>query len=341
MVTGASAGVGRASAVAFGRRGDRVVLVARGEKGLEAAAEEVRRAGGEAFVVPADVADPAQVEEAARRAEERFGPIDIWVNVAFSSVFAPFKETTLEEFRRTTEVSYLGFVHGTKAALDRMLPRDRGAIVQVGSALAYRGIPLQAAYCGAKHAIQGFHDSLRCELLHDRSGVHATMVQLPAVNTPQFDWVLSRLPRRPQPVPPIFQPEVIAETIVYAAEHPRRREYVVGGSAVATIFGNRLAAGFLDRYLALTGYDSQQTPEPAGPDRPANLWEPADGPDGRDFGAHGRFDSQASSRSLQASLTRSPRWVARVVNPIAFLIAGARMALQDPLPFLRALFSRA
>ena len=341
VVTGASAGVGRASAIAFGRRGDRVVLLARGEKGLEAAAEEVRRAGGEALVVPTDVADPAQVEEAARRAEEHFGPIDIWVNVAFSSVFAPFKETSLAEFRRTTEVSYLGFVHGTKAALDRMLPRDRGAIVQVGSALAYRGIPLQAAYCGAKHAIQGFHDSLRCELLHDRSGVHATMVQLPAVNTPQFDWVLSRLPRRPQPVPPIFQPEVVAETIVYAAEHPQRREYVIGGSAVATIMGNKLAAGFLDRYLALTGYDSQQTSQPADAGRPANLWEPADGPEGRDFGTHGRFDARALRRSFQASLTRSPRWVARLVNPIAFVLAGARMALQDPLPFLRALFSRA
>ncbi|GAB2969016.1 SDR family oxidoreductase [Nocardioides montaniterrae] len=340
VVTGASAGVGRATAIAFGRHGDSVVLVARGDKGLLGAAEEVRRAGGQALVVPTDVADPEQVQEAARQAEETFGPIDVWVNNAFSSVFAPFTDISMEEFHRTTDVSYHGFVHGTRAALDRMLPRDRGVIVQVGSALAYRGIPLQSAYCGAKHAIQGFHESLRCELLHDRSGVRTTMVQLPAVNTPQFDWVLSRLPKHPQPVPPIYQPEVIADTIVHAAAHPRRREYVVGGSTVATILGNRLAAGFLDRYLGLTGYASQQTADLPATGRPANLWEPADGPEGRDHGTHGSFGDRATPRSLQASLNRSPWLVGWLVNLVAFFVSGARMALSDPLPFLRALVSR-
>jgi NAD(P)-dependent dehydrogenase (short-subunit alcohol dehydrogenase family) len=261
--------------------------------------EEVRAAGGTPLVVPLDVAEHKEVFAAADRVERELGPIDTWVNVAFSSVFAPVTQISPEEFRRVTEVSYLGYVYGTEAALERMLPRDRGTIVQVGSALAYRGIPLQSAYCAAKHAIQGFHDSVRAELLHERSNVQTTMVQLPAVNTPQFDWVLSRLPRRPQPVPPIYQPELIARGIVYAADHPRRREYWIGGSTTATMIGNKFGAGLLDRYLARTGYDSQQTDELAPADRPANLWEPADGPGGRDFGTHGRFDARSTSRSYQ------------------------------------------
>ena len=299
VVTGASAGVGRATARRFAGRGAAVALLARGEKGLAGAAEEVRAAGGMPLAIPVDVAEHKEVFAAADRVERELGPIDTWVNVAFSSVFAPVTEISAEEYRRVTEVTYLGYVYGTKAALERMLPRDRGTIVQVGSALAYRGIPLQSAYCAAKHAIQGFHDSLRTELLHEHSKVHVTMVQLPAVNTPQFDWVLSRLPRRPQPVPPIYQPEVIARGIVYAADHPRRREYWVGGTTAATMIGNKFGAGLLDRYLARTGYDSQQTDEPVAPGRAG---EPL-GAGGRrergDFGTHGRFDDRSSSRSYQ------------------------------------------
>jgi NAD(P)-dependent dehydrogenase (short-subunit alcohol dehydrogenase family) len=299
VVTGASGGVGRATARRFAQRGAAVALLARGEKGLAGAAQEVRSAGGTPLVVPVDVAEHEEVFAAADRVERELGPIDTWVNSAFSTVFAPVTEISPEEYRRVTEVTYLGYVHGTKAALERMLPRDRGTIVQVGSALAYRGIPLQSAYCAAKHAIQGFHDSVRAELLHQGSNVRTTMVQLPAANTPQFDWVLSRLPRQPQPVPPIYQPELIARGIVYAADHPRRREYRIGGSTVATMIGNKFGAGLLDRYLARTGYDSQQTDELVPPDRPANLWEPADGPSGRDYGTHGRFDDRSTSRSYQ------------------------------------------
>lgn len=336
VVTGGSAGVGRASAVEFARRGDRVALLARGAKGLEAAAREVEAAGGTALPIATDVADYDQVEAAAAQAEEELGPIDVWVNNAFSAVFAPFMEITMEEFHRSTEVSYLGFVHGSRAALDRMLPRDRGALVHIGSALAYRGIPLQSAYCGAKHAIQGFHESLRCELLHDGSNVHSTMVQLPAVNTPQFDWVLSRLSRHPQPVPPIYQPETIAKHVVYAADHAERREHIVGASAVATIFGNRVASDLLDRYLGITGYRSQQTDEQIDGGRPSNLWEPVDDEDGDDFGAHGSFDDEASSYSLHGMLLRtglSPL----LVNGAAALVQGTRMVAQEPKAFLDAL----
>jgi NAD(P)-dependent dehydrogenase (short-subunit alcohol dehydrogenase family) len=293
----------------------------------------VRRTGAEALPIPVDVADWAQVDAAADRVEQELGPVVVWVNDAFSSVFAPFMEITPEEFRRTTEVAYLGFVHGTRAALARMLPRDRGAVVQVGSALAYRGIPLQTAYCGAKHAIQGFNEALRCELLHSGTSVRTTMVQLPAVNTPQFDWVLSRLPRHPQPVPPIYEPEVIARAIAYAAEHPQRREYYVGSSTVATILGDKLAAGLLDRYLARTGWSSQQTDQPARSDRPANLWEPADGPDGQDFGQHGSFDGQARSRSSQALLNRTPWPVSAVANLAAAAYAGTAMVVKDRKAF--------
>ena len=299
VVTGASGGIGRATAREFAARGAAVALLARGSTGLEAAAEDVRRAGGTALVVPTDVADPDQVFAAANRVEAELGEIDVWVNDAFTSVFAPFDEISPDEFRRVTEVSYLGYVHGTMAALRVMKPRDRGTIVQVGSALAYRGIPLQTAYCGAKHAIQGFHESLRCELLHERSNVHVTMVQMPAVNTPQFSWVLSRLPRHPQPVPPIYQPEVAARAVVHAADHPRRREYWVGATTAATLVANAVAPGLLDRYLARTGVKAQQTDQPRDPDAPANLRSPADGAQGEDFGAHGAFDDRSRPRSYQ------------------------------------------
>ena len=298
-VTGASAGIGRATARAFAVRGAKVALLARGEKGLAGAADEVRKAGGTALVVPVDVADASQVSAAVERIEAELGPVDVWVNAAFTSVFAPFDQISPQEYRRVTEVTYLGFVYSTMAVLAKMKQRNRGTIVQVGSALAYRGIPLQSAYCGAKHAIQGFHEALRCELLHDRSGVHVTMVQMPAVNTPQFSWVLSRLPRQAQPVPPIYQPEYAARGVVYAADHPKRREYWVGASTAGTLAANALAPGVLDRYLGRTGYKSQQTGQRRDPDASVNLWEPADGPAGEDFGAHGIFDDKATNGAGQ------------------------------------------
>jgi NAD(P)-dependent dehydrogenase (short-subunit alcohol dehydrogenase family) len=299
VVTGASGGIGRATAVAAGRRGDTVVLLARGEAGLKAAAAEITDAGGTAVPIPIDVADADAVFAAAQRIEDEVGPIDVWINVAFTSVFAPFDQIKPAEYRRVTEVSYLGYVYATMAALSHMKPRDRGTIVQVGSALAYRGIPLQTAYCGAKHAIQGFHEALRCELLHEHSNVHVTMVQMPAVNTPQFSWVLSRLPHHAQPVPPIYQPEFAARGVLYAADHPRRREYWVGTSTVGTLAANALAPGLLDRYLGRTGFASQQADQEQDPDAPANLWEPADGAGGKDFGAHGIFDGEAKSDDPQ------------------------------------------
>jgi NAD(P)-dependent dehydrogenase (short-subunit alcohol dehydrogenase family) len=322
VVTGASGGVGRACAREFAEKGDRVALLARGEDGLAGAARDVLDAGGIPLAVEVDVADHEAVEAAASRVEAELGPIDVWVNAAFTSVFATFMEITPEEFRRVTEVSYLGYVHGTRAALSRMLPRDQGVVVQVGSALAYRGIPLQSAYCGAKHAIQGFNEALRCELLHARSNVHVTMVQLPGVNTPQFRWVLSRLPRQAQPVPPIFQPEVAARAIRHAAEHPRRREYWVGGSTVGTLLANAVAPGLLDRYLARTGFSSQQTPAPRPPDAPANLWEPIDDAPGRDRGAHGPFDARAHPRSLQLWTSRHHGLLAAVAG----LVGAAELA---------------
>jgi NAD(P)-dependent dehydrogenase (short-subunit alcohol dehydrogenase family) len=307
VITGASAGVGRATALAFARRGASIGLVARGRAGLEGARRDVEAAGGRAIVLSTDVADAAQVEAAAARVEEAFGPIDVWVNNAMASVFSPIREMKAEEFERVTHVTYLGAVYGTLAALRRMLPRNCGSIVQVGSALAYRGIPLQSAYCGAKHALQGFCDSLRCELLHDGSAVRLTMVQLPAMNTPQFEWVKSRLPRRAQPVPPIYQPEVAADAIVWASEHGRR-EIFVGGPTVAAIVGNKLAPGVADWYLARTGFESQQTDEPERPGRSDNLFQPAD--DERDFGPHGRFGAQAHPRSWQTWLTERRREIA-------------------------------
>jgi short-subunit dehydrogenase len=298
-VTGASGGIGRATARAFAARGDTVVLLARGTSGLEGAADDVRRAGGTPVVIPLDVADHEAVQAAVDRIESEVGPIDVWVNVAFTAVFARFWHVSPEEYKRATDVSYLGYVYATRAVLDPMMQRNRGTIVHVGSALAYRAIPLQSAYCGAKHAIQGFHESLRVELMHEGSNVHVTMVQMPAVNTPQFSWVLSRMPNHAQPVPPIYQPEVAAKAIVYAADHPQRREYWVGASTVATLIGNKLFPALLDRYLARTGFAAQQTGQKRDPDQPANLFDPADGPEGHDFGAHGVFDERALSVAPQ------------------------------------------
>jgi NAD(P)-dependent dehydrogenase (short-subunit alcohol dehydrogenase family) len=307
VITGASAGIGRATARLFGERGASVGLIARGQAGLDGAVRDVEDAGGKALAVSADVADYGQVTDAARQIEQAFGPIDVWVNVAFTSVFAPFAEMTAEEFRRVTEVSYLGFVHGTMAALGLMRPRNHGTIVQVGSALGSRSIPLQSAYCGAKHAVNGFTSALRCELLHEKSGVHVTVVQMPAVNTPQFSWVRSRLPNHPQPVPPIYQPEVAARGVVFAADHPTRKQYWVGASTAATILANRVAPALLDRYLARTGYGSQQTSQAEEPGRPDNLVHPVDGPGGRDHGARGAFDDRSHRRSLQLWLSQHPR----------------------------------
>lgn len=319
MITGASAGVGRAAARAFGREGDWVGLLARGVDGLEAARREIEEFGGRAMVLPTDVADAAQVEAAAAAVEAEFGPIDVWVNNAMASVFSPIKDTPAEEFRRVTEVTYLGYVHGTLAALKRMLPRDRGTIVQVGSALAYRGIPLQAAYCAAKHAIEGFCDALRCELLHDGSRVRVTMLQLSAFNTPQFGWVKSRLPRKAQPVPPIFQPELAAAAILYASRYPRR-QFIVGWPSLKAIIGNKLVPGYADRYLARHGYESQQLKERENPARPNNLWKPVPG----DHGAHGTFDARAIKGSVQWILTKHRIWL---VATVAVIIGAGALLL--------------
>lgn len=319
VVTGSSAGAGRATAREFARHGAWVGLIARGQDGLEAAQREVEALGGRALVLPVDVADAAAVEAAAAQVEEKLGPIDIWVNNAMTSVFSPIKQMTAEEYKRVTEVTYLGYVYGTLAALKRMLPRDRGTIVHVGSALAYRSIPLQSAYCASKHAVLGFFAALRTELMHDGSHVKTTMIQMPALNTPQFGWVKSRLPRKAQPVPPIYQPEVAARAIYYAAHHAERREYYPAWSSVKAIFGNKLVPSIGDRYLARTGYDSQQFDGAEDPNRPNNLWEPLPG----DHGAHGDFDDRASNRSLELWLETHPLLLAAgAVGLLAAAVAG-------------------
>jgi NADP-dependent 3-hydroxy acid dehydrogenase YdfG len=319
VITGASAGVGRAVARAYAGRGARIGLLARGRDGLEVARREIQRAGGEAIAVPTDVADAAQVETAALAVEETFGPIDVWINGAMMSVFSPVDAMRASEYRRVTEVTYLGTVHGTLAALSRMRPCNRGVIVQVGSALAYRAIPLQSAYCAAKHAVEGFTESLRTELLHDRSGVRVTMVQLPALNTPQFEWSRTRMPRRPQPVPPIYQPEVAARAIVWAADHPDRAELNVGFSTLRAILSTKFAPRLGDWYLARFGYEAQQDEEPVPPGRQENLWEPVRG----DHGAHGRFDARARPRSLHLWLTTHRGALALAASGLALATAAA------------------
>jgi NAD(P)-dependent dehydrogenase (short-subunit alcohol dehydrogenase family) len=323
VITGASAGVGRATARAFAARGARIGLIARNAEALEAAKSEVESRGGQAVVAVADVADADAVERAAQTIEQAFGPIDVWVNNAMTSVLGPIREIPAEEFRRVTEVTYLGVVHGTQAALRRMLPRDAGVIVQVGSSLAYRGIPLQAPYCAAKHAVQGFHDSLRSELLHDGSKVQVCMVNLPAVNTPQFRWLRSHMPRKAKPFGTIFEPEVAARAIVWASDHPRR-ELNVGWGTTQAILANAFAPGALDHYLGRIGFDGQQDDEPEEPGRPDNLYTPVPG----DAGAHGAFTDQAKSTSPQL-LANTHRGAIGAALAVAAMAALVRMLRRD------------
>ena len=314
VITGATGGVGRATAWEFAKQGAKVVLLARGKEQLEATKKEVENLGGKALAIPTDVADHNQVEAAAEQAEKEFGPIDVWVNNAMNSVFAPFKDIKPEEFKRVTEVTYLGQVYGAMSALKRMLPRDKGALIMVGSALAFRGIPLQSAYCGSKHGIQGLVDSLRTELMHDKSNVHLCMVQLPAMNTTQFGWVLSKLPNKPRPMGKVYQPEVAARAIVFAASH-RRRTVWVGYPTYEAIIGNKIAPWYADRVLAKTGVDGQQTDEPASPDRKNNVWEPV----GEDRGAYGDFKNISHNKSftLWAGMNRN------IIRGVAGLALGA------------------
>jgi NADP-dependent 3-hydroxy acid dehydrogenase YdfG len=305
VVTGASAGVGRAIAREFARHGATLGLLARSRDGLEGARRDVEQLGGRALAVMTDVSDHRQVEQAAARIEDELGPIDIWINNAMVSVLSPALEMTPDEYRRVTDVTYLGYVYGTLAALRRMVPRDRGVVVQIGSALGYRSIPLQSAYCAAKHAVQGFTESLRTELIHDGSRVHLTTVQLPAVNTPQFSWIRTRMPRHPQPVPPIYQPEVIARAVYWTAHH-RRREFSIGYPTIQAIIGDKFIPGWLDYYLAYIGYDAQQTQEPVQPGRPDNLIGPLPG----DYGARGEFSHRAIDHSLQVWLNQYRGWLA-------------------------------
>jgi short-subunit dehydrogenase len=316
VVTGASAGVGRATVRLFAKHGAHIGLLARGKERLEATKREVEELGGKALVIPTDVAFADQVESAAETVEKAFGPIDVWINNAMTSVFAEFINVEPDEYRRVTDVVYHGQVYGAMSALKRMLPRDKGVIVLVGSALAYRGIPLQSAYCGAKHATQGMFDSIRAELLHRKSNVRITMVQMPALNTPQFDWVLSKLPNKAQPVPPIFQPEVAADAIYFAAHH-HQREMMVGFPSVKAIIGNKVAPTVADHYLAKNGFQSQQTDEPEDPNRPSNLWEPVPG----DFEAHGRFDERARTYSPQLWAAKNKRWLTLASAGLASLTA--------------------
>ncbi|WP_019143305.1 SDR family oxidoreductase [Noviherbaspirillum massiliense] len=319
VITGSSAGVGRAAAIEFGRQGWHVALLARGLDGLDGARRDVERVGGKALVIPTDVADHAQVEAAADKVEREWGPIDVWVNDAMATIFCPLQSIAPEDFRRATDVTYLGTVWGTMAALKRMKPRNHGTIVQIGSALAYRSIPLQAPYCGAKSAIRGFTDSLRSELIHDKSQVHLTMVHLSAFNTPQFDWGRTCMQHKPKPLGKIFQPEVAARGIYWAATH-RRRELWVGFPAVEAILGTRVIPGFLDRKLAFQAYDGQQSDEPIEPGRKDNLYHPVPG----DHGAHGRFDRQAVTWSWELWIDIR-RWV--VVAGVIVLLVVLGLAL--------------
>lgn len=319
VITGATAGVGRATARAFARRGAHIALLARGLEALENTRQEVEALGGKALVLPTDVADAQQVEDAATAVENQFGPIDIWINNAMTSVFAPFSELTPEEYRRVTEVTYLGQVYGAMSALRRMRPRDRGSIVFVGSALAYRGIPLQSAYCGAKHGVQGLFDALRAELIHDGSNVRITMVQLPGLNTPQFRWVKNKLKWESQPIPPIYQPEVAADAIVWASYH-NRRELTVGFRNALMLWGNQLFPGLGDWYLARTAYGGQQSNERHDPDRAYNLWQPVE----EDPGARGVFSHRAHETSLQLKVNEFARPLTLVV---AALVAATLFLL--------------
>lgn len=340
VVTGASAGVGRAIAKEFGKHGASVVLLARSRDGLEGARQDVEHLGGRALPLQTDVSDDRQVEAAADRTEREFGPIDIWINNAMVSVLSPVLRMTAAEYRRVTEVTYLGYVNGTLAALRRMWPRDHGVIVQIGSALAHRSIPLQSAYCGAKHAIQGFTESLRSELIHDGSKVRLTIVQLPAVNTPQFSWIKTRMPRHPRPVPPIFQPEVVAQSVYWVAHHPRR-EFTIGLSAVQTIIGNKFVPGLLDHYLAAVGYEAQQTQVSVDPNRPNNLYDPVPG----DYGTRGPFDGQAATYSVQAWINHHRGWLALAGVSLAALSTFYLKVRRHPsnrsgFPSVPLLFSR-
>jgi len=331
VITGASAGIGRATATAFARIGYRVALLARSRDALHAAAREVESLGARALPIPTDVADFDQVRRARDAAIEALGPIDAWINNAMVSVFSPVRQMTPDDYRRVTDVTYLGVVHGTLAALEVMLPRDRGVVIQVGSALSYRAIPLQSAYCAAKHAVKGFTESLRVELLHDSSNVHVTMVHLPATNTPQFSWVKSRLPNKPQPVPPIYQPEVAARAILWAAEHPRRRELHVAWPTIKAVHANKFLAALADRYLARRGFDSQQTAEPDDPARPDNLYHPVPG----EHTTHGEFDSRARKRSPFLWLS-THRALATCLSLLVLVIL--LLALSAPSAPLRELF---
>jgi NAD(P)-dependent dehydrogenase (short-subunit alcohol dehydrogenase family) len=320
VVTGASAGIGRATVRRLARRGARIGLLARGRERLEATAREVESLGGRALALPADVANAGAVEDAARKTEDAFGPLDAWINNAMLSVYAPIWQVEPAEYRRVTEVTYLGYVHGTLAALRRMMPRDRGVIVQVSSALAYRAIPIQAAYCAAKHAVLGFTDALRSELRHEKSRVKVTMVHLPATNTPQFDWVKNRLPGRPAPPDPLYQPEVAARGIAFALDHPRRDVYV-GDTTVKALYAQRFFPGLFDRWLAKNAWEGQMDPnDPDDPQRPSNLWDPVPG----EWAAHGRFDHRAVGRSTQLWVTTHRPVVAAAAAGLAGVVGALR-----------------
>ncbi len=315
VITGATGGVGRATAWEFAKQGANIALLAREEHQLEATRLEVEQYGGKAICIPTDVADAEAVEQAAVQTEQAFGPIDVWVNNAMNSVFAEIKNITPDEFKRVTEVTYLGQVYGAMSALKRMLPRDNGSIIFVGSALAYRGIPLQSAYCGSKHGIQGFFDSLRTELMHEKTNVHICMVQLPAMNTTQFGWVLSKLPNKPKPMGKVYQPEVAARAIVFAAAN-KRREVWVGYPTYEAIIGNRIAPWYADWVLSRTGIKGQQTEEKASPDRQNNVWQPVP----EDRGAHGNFGNIAKNKSVTF-------WATENRNALRAIAAGSALVL--------------